>query len=234
MASWLKKFSRHGDKQLSEQMQRHASLKKRFNKKTFIQDADYVAFDTELTGLNPSQDSILSIGAIKLHGGRILPAHSFYKLVKPEAEINYESVVIHEITPSELEEADALADVLEQFIDFIGDAILIGHYVHIDATFVSRGLKKHFGISLKSPTLDTGALHDWLHDNDSNFARHYGGMTTKTDLFALAKKYGIPAEKSHNSFNDAFLTAQLFQRFLCFLPECGIQTVKEILTIGKL
>ena len=215
-------------------MQRHVTLNKRLNKKKSIQDAEYVAFDTELTGLNYRKDSILSIGAVKLNGGRILPNQSFYKLVKPESAIKHDSVVVHEITPSELEKADSLKEVLELFIEFIGDAILIGHYVHIDTTFVKKALKKHFGVALKSPALDTAAVHDWLFDNDSNFTRHYGGMTTKTDLFSLAKKYGIPSEKSHNSLYDAFVTGQLFQRFISFLPACGIKTVKELLMIGKL
>ena len=214
-------------------MQRHVTLKKRFNPRVSIEETDFVAFDTELTGLDFKRDSIISIGAIKLKGGIIFPARTFYRLVKPESELKHQSVVIHEITPSELNEADDLADVIEEFIDFIDDAVLIGHFVHIDVNFVNRAMKKIFGITLQNHSVDTASLHDWLYENDSHFARHYRGMTTKTDLFSLAKKYDIPREKAHNAFYDAFLTAQLFQRFLPFLPGCGINTVKELLMVGK-
>lgn len=48
-----------------------------------IKELNYVVVDTELTGLNERRDSIISIGAIKMHGGRIDMGNTFYKLVKP-------------------------------------------------------------------------------------------------------------------------------------------------------
>jgi DNA polymerase III alpha subunit (gram-positive type) len=94
-------------------------------------------------------------------------------------------------------------------------------------------MKRIFGIGLQSPSVDTSTLHDWLYESDSNFARHHEGMSLKSDLFSLAKKYGIEVEKAHNALFDAYVTAQLFQRFLPFLPACGVRTLKELLMVSK-
>ena len=233
MTSLLERFFGKGGRTLSDRMQHHLSFKKRFDPGISILEADFVSFDTELTGRDFKKDSIISIGAVKLKGGVIHPAKTFYRLVKPEVELTHQSVVIHEITPSDLQEAVDLSDVMEDFIDFIDDAVLVGHFVHIDVNFVNRALKKKYGVKLQNPTVDTSSLQEWLYDNDPRFARHYGGLATKADLFSMAKKYDIPVAKAHNAFDDAFLAAQLFQRFLCFLPECGITTVKELLMVGK-
>ncbi len=233
MASLLESFFRKGDRNLPNQIQYHLKFKKRFDPRVAIDDADFVAFDSELTGRDFKRDSLISLGAVKLKGRIIYPAKTFYRLVKPESELNHKSVVVHEITPSDLKEADDLADVIEDFLDFIGDAVLIGHFVHIDVNFVNKAMKKLYGIKLQNPSVDTASLQDWLYENDSRFVRHYGGITATADLFSMAQKYGIPIAKAHNAFCDAFITAQLFQRFLCFLPECGISTVKELLMVGK-
>jgi DNA polymerase III alpha subunit (gram-positive type) len=58
-------------------------------------------------------------------------------------------------------------------------------------------------------------------------------MTTKSDLFSMAKKYGVEGGKSHNAFSDAYITAQLFQRFAHFLPECGVKTIQELLKVAR-
>jgi len=210
------------------------SLKKRFEMGMTVKETDFVAFDTELTGLDFRRDSIISIGAVKLRGRRILPSQTFYKLVRPESELRGESVVVHEITHSDLSNADPVKDVLVAFLEFIGDAVLIGHFVHIDIHFVSQAMKKLFGIALRNPTVDTRALHDWLYENDDRFAKHHNGMTTKTDLFSMVKRYGIEAGKAHNALSDAYMTAQLFQRFLPFLSFCGINKIKELIQIGKM
>jgi len=219
--------------ELPEWLKSQQDLKKRFDPKRGINETDFVAFDTELTGLDFKQDAIISIGAVKLRGTTILPARTFYRLVKPECELKHKSVVVHELTHSDLECAENLLEVIGDFVKFIGDAVLIGHFVHIDLNFVNKPLQQAFGVSLKNPALDTSTLHDWLYDNDSRFARHYQGMTMKSDLFSMAKKYGVDGGKSHNAFSDAYITAQLFQRFAPFLPECGIRTLKELLKVAR-
>ncbi len=214
-------------------VERQLSLKKRFDPRRSIMETDFVAFDTELTGLDFKQDSILSVGAIKLKGGCLLPTRTFYRLVKPQSELKEQSVVVHELTHADLKEAAEAGEVMADFLGFIADAVLVGHFVHIDVHFVNRALKQLYGISLKNPVIDTGTLHEWLCENDAHFSRHYQGITAKTDLFSLAGRYGIAAEKAHNAFYDAYVTAQLFQRFLSFLPGSGIKTVRELLAVAR-
>lgn len=201
--------------------------------RTPIEEVDYVAFDTELTGLDPKRDTIISIGAVKLRGGRIFPGKVFYRLVQPESELRPEGVVVHELMHSDLEEADRASDVLVDFVEFVGDSVLLGHFVHIDVGFVSRAMKRIFGVGLKRSAVDTATLHDWLIENDSRFAAHHGGISVKKNLFSTATRYGIDVNRAHDALFDAFVTAQLFQRFLGFLPANGVRTVKELLEVAK-
>jgi DNA polymerase-3 subunit epsilon len=198
-----------------------------------IEEVDYVAFDTELTGLDAKRDTIISIGAVRLHGGRIFPGQVFYRLVQPESELRPEGVVVHELTHSDLESADRASDVLIDFVEFVDDAVLLGHFVHIDVDFVSRAMKKIFGVGLARASVDTAALHDWLIDNDAGFAAHHGGISVKKDLFSTATRYGIAIDRAHDALFDAFVAAQLFQRFLAFLPANGVRTVKELLEVAR-
>jgi len=233
VSSFFKKILGRPGRELPDWLQSQQGLKKRVDLKSGIDETDFVAFDTELTGLDFKQDSIISIGAVMLRGSTILPARTFYRLVKPECELRHKSVVVHELTHTDLECGEDRLEVISDFVKFIGDAVLIGHFVHIDLNFVNKPLRQNFGVSLENRALDTSTLHDWLYDNDSQFARHYKGMTMKNDLFAMAKKYGLDVGKSHNAFGDAYITAQLFQRFMPFLPGCGVRTLKELLKVAR-
>ena len=141
--------------------------------------------------------------------------------------------MIHDLTHTELKKKENLGDALSDFVEFIGDSVLIGHFVYIDTGFVSRAMKRKYGIHLQNPSVDTRSLHDWLMDNDPDFQRHFHGATLKTDLFSMAQKYGITLEKTHNAFYDAYVTAQLFQRFAHFLPGAGVHTIGELLSVGR-
>jgi len=198
-----------------------------------LAEAEFVAFDTELTGLDPRRDAIVSLGAVRMRGSRIYPGQTFYRLVRAESELGRKSVLIHEITPADLEGAAEIGQVLAEFREFVGEAVLVGHFVHIDVEFVNRAMKKKLGQTMTNPTVDTAALHDWLYENDSAFARHVKGMSSKTDLFSLAQHYGIEVNKAHNALQDAWLAAQLLQRFYPFLAGCGIKTVKELLAVAR-
>ena len=233
MTSLLTKILGQSEKKLTPPVARHGGVKDRIDTRTRLRDVDFVSFDTELTGLDFKRDSIISIGAVRMKGGKILPGQTFYRLVRPDSELKSQGVVVHELTHTDLEQADPAEEVLSDFVDFIGDAVLIGHFVFIDVNFVNRAMKRIFGVGLQSPSVDTSALHDWLYETDSHFARHHEGMSLKSDLFSLAGKYGIEVEKAHNAMYDAYVTAQLFQRFLPFLPECGVRNLKDLLSVSK-
>jgi DNA polymerase-3 subunit epsilon len=233
MGSLLARFFRLEESDLPESVRHHRSLRRRIDLRKRIKDCNFAAFDTELTGLDFKKDSVISIGALKMKGSRIFPGKVFYRLVKPEADLSSESVVVHGITHSDLADAENLQSVLADFIDFIGDSVLIGHFVFIDLNFLNRAMKRFFGFSLRNPVIDTYSIHDWLYENDSRFARHFNGMTLKKDLFSMAKRYGIRVQTAHNALIDAYITAQLFQRFISFLPDCGINTLEELLMVGK-
>lgn len=218
---------------LTKLMRHHLGLRKRIDLTRPVKETEFVAFDTELTGLDFKNDSIISIGALRMKGSAIQTGQSFYRLVKPESDLKRKSVVVHEITPSELVGAAPLAEVIEEFVEYIGDAVLVGHFVHIDVNFVSRAMKKYFGVGLQNRAVDTASLHEWLCENSSRFRRHYRGITTREDLFSIARKYGVPTEKAHNAFYDAFITAQILQRFLFFLDDVGVNKGKDLLSVGK-
>ncbi len=212
---------------------RHAGVRRRIDRRRPLEEVDFVVFDTELTGLSLKRDSIISIGAVRMKGRRIFVGRTFYRLVRPSTELKREGVVIHGLRPADLEAAEDPATVLGDFIELAGDAVLVGHFVHLDVSFVHRALKQTFGVGLESPAVDTASVHDWLVDNEPAFARHHKGISLKKDLFTLTRRYGIPVEKAHDALYDAYLTAQLFQRFLAFLPGCGVSTLKELLSVGK-
>lgn len=195
-----------------------------------IEEADFVAFDTELTGLDFKRDSIISVGAVRMKGRRILPGHVFYRLVKPLSELKRQNVVVHGLTHSDLEGAEPAEKALQAFRDFAGDAILVCHFAFIDLHFLNRVWKSLTGEVNASPVLDTSAVHDWLCARDRSFAARYCSGGGQRDLFAVAATHGIVIERAHNALYDAYITAQLLQRLYPALRQAGIEQVEDILS----
>lgn len=200
---------------------------------TPINEIPFVVFDTELTGLNTRSDHIVSIGAVSMSGATIHMGHIFDSLVRPPEPVPAESVLIHGITPDDLEAEDNLQSVMPEFLKFIRNAVLVGHFVDIDTGFVNRYLRRKYGTCLKNPAIDTRAVHDWLYLNSPRFRRHYRGGSERSDLFSLAERYGVDVLTAHDALGDAYVTAQLFQRFLYFLKDAGVCCMSELQDIGR-
>lgn len=198
-------------------------------KDTSIIEASYVVIDTELTGLDEKKDSIISIGAIRMKGGRIYPGDNFYRIIKPENNLTKESIIIHGLTPQDLDSGIDIEQALLEFQDFIEDHILVGHCVSIDMAFLNRQLKKLFGKTLKNPLVDTWLLYENLKKRFPS-ERCLSQMTH--NLYDASRCFGIPVENAHNALIDAFITAQFFQRLLPLLQRSGIEKTTELLRIG--
>jgi DNA polymerase-3 subunit epsilon len=198
-----------------------------------LPDANFVVFDTELTGLSSKKDSIVSIGAVKMRGERILLGEMFYGQVDPRTALTARSVIIHGITPTEASASPGIDDLLPKFLEFCDDSLMVGHVVSIDLQFLNWEMKALYGKPLPNQAVDTYKLHEWVKGKKEDRCAYHGGSPEPGDLFSIAETYNIPVQNAHNALGDAFITAQVLQRLLGELPQWGIRTVDDLLRIGS-
>jgi DNA polymerase-3 subunit epsilon len=190
---------------------------------TSIDRVRFVVLDVETTGLNPRTDRLVSIGAIGVYGGEILIEDSFEALLKIER--NTEAVTVHGITRAEslsgLEEPRAL----EEFLEYLGDGVIVGHHVDHDIGTFNAGYERHWGFHLMNRSLDTMDLT--LHiERDGAFVGRR--RIRRFTLDALCDMFGIVPYDRHTASGDAFMTAQVFLRLLNLAPRHGRHTLDLI------
>jgi DNA polymerase III subunit epsilon len=196
-----------------------------------IMDIHYTVIDTELTGLNEKKDSILSIGAVRMNGTRIELANSFHQLIKPETEFRPKSVVVHEITPSDVIEKPNIDTILSEFLQFCDNDVIVGHCVSIDLSFINRETKRIFGNIIQNPVIDTYKVYEWLREKVPT-RTCFSSSPRDSSLYEIAQCFSIAVRGAHNALVDAFITAQLLQRFMSVLIDIGVTEIGDLLEIG--
>ncbi|MFZ2968967.1 MAG: 3'-5' exonuclease [Sulfuricurvum sp.] len=191
------------------------SLKRRWNAKG-LNDETYawmfdpyvgdevVVFDTETTGLNTKKDAILSIGAVKVKGDRILTSQSFEIFLKPSKEISVESIKIHHIRPCDLEQGVEPLEGAKKFLDFIGNRPLVGYYLEFDMAMMNRLVKPWLGVTLPNQQIEISGLYF-----DKKVALiPQGHIDLRFDT--ILRDLKIPKMGQHNALNDAIMTAMVY------------------------
>jgi DNA polymerase-3 subunit epsilon len=195
-----------------------------------LAEAGFAVLDLEMTGLDPGRDSIVSLGAVRMTGSRIECGESFYSLVKPRTGLRPESVCIHEITPAEAAGGADAEAALDSFLAFCGGRILVGWCLDLDLAFLDAELTRLGRPRLASRTVDVAALYlDIRAGRASALLEHL--PLGRAELSAVARALGVEVVMTHNALADAFVAAQVFQRFLSLLagpdsrPGAGLERV---------
>ncbi len=116
--------------------------------------ADYIVFDLETTGVNPETDAIIEISALKVSGHRV--TEEFSSLVNPGRHIPAGATAVNGITDEMVMDAPDIREVMAQFMEFIGDGVLVGHNIHtFDTNFVYDAAWEAFGKELSNDYIDT-------------------------------------------------------------------------------
>jgi DNA polymerase-3 subunit epsilon len=181
-----------------------------------LTELTYTVFDTETTGLNPSEgDEIIQIGAARIVNGKLLRQESFEQLVDPQRTIPAASIPIHGITQVQVDGQPTIATVLPAFHAFAQDTVLVAHNAAFDMRFLQ--LKEAAtGLRFEQPVLDTLLLSALVHPNQESHR-----------LEAIAERFNITVIGRHTALGDAIVTAEVFLRLIPLLAEKGIHTLGE-------
>ncbi len=165
---------------------------------------ELVCFDCETTGLNPKVDDIITIGAVKIKDKKILTSTAFERMVRPKKELSAESIKIHRIRDCDLENSEDINDVIEEFIEFVGNRPLVGYYLEFDVAMINKYLKPKIGITLPNEQIEVSALY-----YDKKIALiPQGNIDLRFDT--ILKDLKLPALSAHNALNDAIMTAMMY------------------------
>ena len=159
-----------------------------------------VVFDTETTGLNPSTDCIIEIGAWKFKDG--VSVDKFQSFVSIDKRIPTNIMQLTGIIDKDLEGAGSIQEVLLEFYNFVGDNPLIGFNLPFDINFIeAKG--RYYGLSFVKGRLGLDAL--------PLVRSHYRGLECYK-LEYLVKYFQIEIPQSHRALYDAYATKLVVDR----------------------
>jgi len=184
-----------------------------------LREAEFVVFDTETTGLKPENGHrICEIGAVKVKNSRILSSYS--SLVNPKRDMPGEVTDIHGITQEDVEKAPFFEDVIDNFLEFIGELPLFGYNIEFDLNFLSLQLKT---INRDFPT---NPFVDILF-----ICRKLLKELPRFSLIDVARFFNIPQVVTHRAYQDSLTAANILLKLTPHLEKKGISSLENIYTI---
>lgn len=180
-----------------------------------LADLIYTVFDTETTGLNPTDDEIISVSAVRIVNRRLLRQEVFDQLVDPRKRLSAKTTEITGISQEMVNGQPTIGQVLPQFHRFTEGTVLIAHNAAFDMRMLQ--LKEAVtGIKFTNPVLDTLLLSAVTHPNNKDHS-----------LETIAQRLGVNIIGRHTSLGDAMVTGEIFLKLIPLLAEQGIVTLAQ-------
>ena len=160
-----------------------------------------IVFDTETTGLNPlGGDRIVEIGCVELFN-RLPTGETFHVYLNPERDMPEAAFRVHGLSTEFLADKPLFSEIVQDFIDFIGDAALVAHNASFDMGFINAEL-----VRVDRPVIDSERVIDTLQ-----IARRKHPFGPNS-LDALCQRYNIDNSKrtKHGALLDSEILAEVY------------------------
>ncbi len=184
-----------------------------------LAEATFCVLDLETTGGDPSTCGITEIGAVKVRGGEVIG--TFQTMVNPGCGIPPKITMVTGITELMVMKAPSINAVLPTFLDFIGGAVIVGHNVRFDMSFISSAIRRWGGPMLGNQRLDTLSLaRRLLNDEVPRFS-----------LGELAKRLRLAHQPCHRALDDAWATVDLLHFLIERASAWGVSGLDDLIAL---
>ena len=187
-----------------------------FGNKNESFDNEFCVFDIETTGLSVVNDKITEIGAVIIKDGIVVNKYSSF--VNPGMKIPEKIVELTGITDDMVKDARGIEEVIPEFLEFVGDRILVAHNAKFDIGFIRRDCKA-LNIKFDNTYLDTLALSRAINTD----------IKGKHTLDSLAKYFGLHDFNHHRAFEDAEILGQILYCMTEKLKNEGVTDISQML-----
>ena len=177
-------------------------------------DTTYCVLDIETTGLSFRTEKITELGAIKIKNGEVID--TFECFVNPEKPIPERVVEVTHITDDMVKDARTIKEILPEFLEFMGDSVLVAHNADFDIGFLKHNAEE-LGYKLDNTYIDTLRL---AKDLFPDFKKYKLGL--------IADKLGIVVEVAHRALDDVKTLVAVFNIMLDMLKKKNVKTVDDI------
>lgn len=167
---------------------------------------DWVAFDLETTGLDPSRDHILSIALVPGEGQALRLRERRVLSVKTHHERIGDAIQHHGIRPIDVADGLPIAAALDALLRFVGNRPMVGYCPRFDRAMLDRPMRACFGFGLPNRLIDVRqAYHRWR-------AHHAPERSDVANLEAIAQALSLPMFDRHDALGDAVTAALIHIR----------------------
>lgn len=181
-----------------------------------LHECEYVVFDLETTGAKTPPCRITEIGAYRVKCGAV--TEEFKTLVNPETPIPLFISQLTGITDRMVKDAPKFREVAPDFLDFIGDSVLVAHNAHFDMRFLNHEIGRVFpDYRVANPHLCTVQLSRKLLPHIENHR-----------LKTVAEFYSVALVNHHRAAEDARATAHIFINLLEDLKARGVHDLAAV------
>ena len=187
-----------------------------------LSETTFVVLDLETTGGSANLHAITEIGALKLRGGQLLG--QMETLVNPGVPIPPMITVLTGITESMVLPAPRIAEILPPLLEFARDAVIVGHNIRFDISFLDAALVANGYPKLSNRRVDTLALARRLVRDEVPNLR----------LSTLARHFRTSVEPNHRAYSDAAATAEVLHSLLERAASYGVLGLDDLLALPSM
>jgi DNA polymerase-3 subunit epsilon len=171
-------------------------------------EGEWVALDCETTGLDVRRDQIISIGAVRIVGNRLLTSQRLELLVRPERSLEVASMRVHRLRERDVAQGLPPAQAMRALLEFIGSRPLVGYYLAFDVAMINREILPMLGVGLPQPKIEVSALY--YDFKNRQLPAHARDAAMDLRFATIMADLALPPREAHDALNDAVMAGLAF------------------------